>query len=246
MALYLEQYLDTLEGLPGDLRKNLSAIHELDSKTQDGLRKVDQMVQDFIQAAPTLSAEKKRRRITDIQAAFGGVREKADEKVGLATSTYELVDKHIRRLDSDLARFEGELKQKVLDTKLGKTSRPGSPESPQMKKRGRKRKDDESPGPSKKRTTAGPLVNMSRDQVVSMSGAQLIQQLAGSCGDVLDMPVDPNEPTYCICHQVSHGEMVACDNDDCPIEWFHFGCVGLTTKPKGKWYCPRCRAERKK
>lgn len=52
------------------------------------------------------------------------------------------------------------------------------------------------------------------DQVVNMSGAQLIQQLAGSCGDVLDMPVDPNEPTYCICHQVSHGEMVACDNDD--------------------------------
>ena len=21
---------------------------------------------------------------------------------------------------------------------------------------------------------------------------------------VLDMPVDPNEPTYCLCHQVSH------------------------------------------
>jgi len=32
----------------------------------------------------------------------------------------------------------------------------------------------------------------------------------------------------------------------CPIEWFHFACVGLTTKPKGKWYCPRCTAEKKK
>lgn len=21
----------------------------------------------------------------------------------------------------------------------------------------------------------------------------------------------------------------------CPIEWFHFACVDLTTKPKGKW-----------
>lgn len=28
----------------------------------------------------------------------------------------------------------------------------------------------------------------------------------------LDLPVDPNEPTYCICNQVSYGEMVACDN----------------------------------
>ena len=32
--------------------------------------------------------------------------------------------------------------------------------------------------------------------------------------DVLDMPVDPNEPTYCFCHQVSYGEMIGCDNQD--------------------------------
>lgn len=32
--------------------------------------------------------------------------------------------------------------------------------------------------------------------------------------DVLDMPVDPNEPTYCLCHQVSYGEMIACDKPD--------------------------------
>ena len=29
----------------------------------------------------------------------------------------------------------------------------------------------------------------------------------------LDLPVDPNEPTYCLCNRVSFGEMVACDND---------------------------------
>jgi hypothetical protein len=34
--------------------------------------------------------------------------------------------------------------------------------------------------------------------------------------------------------------MVACDNPECPIEWFHFACVGLTEQPKGKWYCPEC------
>lgn len=32
--------------------------------------------------------------------------------------------------------------------------------------------------------------------------------------DVLDMPVDPNEPTYCVCQQVSYGEMIGCDNTD--------------------------------
>ncbi|GBM00131.1 Inhibitor of growth protein 2 [Araneus ventricosus] len=60
----------------------------------------------------------------------------------------------------------------------------------------------------------------------------------------IDPPIDPNEPTYCLCDQVSFGEMIGCDNDGCDREWFHFSCVGLTTKPKGKWYCPSCRGDR--
>uniref|UniRef100_A0A663N228 Inhibitor of growth protein n=1 Tax=Athene cunicularia TaxID=194338 RepID=A0A663N228_ATHCN len=62
----------------------------------------------------------------------------------------------------------------------------------------------------------------------------------------VDWTYDPNEPRYCICNQVSYGEMVGCDNQDCPIEWFHYGCVGLTEAPKGKWYCPQCTAAMKR
>jgi inhibitor of growth protein 1 len=57
--------------------------------------------------------------------------------------------------------------------------------------------------------------------------------------------IDPDEPTYCLCDQISFGEMILCDNDLCPIEWFHFSCVALMTKPKGKWYCPNCREKNK-
>ncbi|XP_059622348.1 inhibitor of growth protein 5 [Phlebotomus argentipes] len=57
-------------------------------------------------------------------------------------------------------------------------------------------------------------------------------------------PIDPDEPTYCLCDQISFGEMILCDNDLCPIEWFHFSCVSLMSKPKGKWYCPNCRGDR--
>lgn len=46
---------------------------------------------------------------------------------------------------------------------------------------------------------------------------------------------------YCTCRSVSHGDMVACDNDDCPYEWFHWKCVGLTREPLGTWYCDECR-----
>jgi hypothetical protein len=29
-----------------------------------------------------------------------------------------------------------------------------------------------------------------------------------------DASIDPNEPLYCYCQQVSYGEMVGCDNSD--------------------------------
>lgn len=33
---------------------------------------------------------------------------------------------------------------------------------------------------------------------------------------------DPNEPRYCVCNQVSYGDMVACDNDAVCIANFPF------------------------
>ncbi|KAI9103241.1 hypothetical protein DFS34DRAFT_646629 [Phlyctochytrium arcticum] len=51
---------------------------------------------------------------------------------------------------------------------------------------------------------------------------------------------DEDQLLYCICHQVSYGDMVGCDNPSCPIEWFHYSCVGLVHPPKGKWYCSTC------
>lgn len=32
-----------------------------------------------------------------------------------------------------------------------------------------------------------------------------------------DMPIDPNEPTFCLCNQVSFGQMICCDNPDVSI-----------------------------
>lgn len=54
---------------------------------------------------------------------------------------------------------------------------------------------------------------------------------------------DPNEPKYCYCKQVSYGDMVACDNEDCPIQWFHFKCVSITEAPPDgvQWLCRDCK-----
>jgi Inhibitor of growth proteins N-terminal histone-binding len=61
-----------------------------------------------------------------------------------------------------------------------------------------------------------------------------------------DMNIPDDEPRYCYCHQVSYGDMVGCEADDCTYQWFHYVCVGLTSEPKGDWYCPECSAKLKK
>lgn len=45
---------------------------------------------------------------------------------------------------------------------------------------------------------------------------------------------------YCLCQKVSFGDMVACDNEQCKYEWFHWGCVGLKSEPPDIWICPVC------
>lgn len=58
---------------------------------------------------------------------------------------------------------------------------------------------------------------------------------------VVDTVGEPQEETFCLCRQVSYGEMVGCDNSDCKYEWFHLACVGLKRPPKGDWFCEECR-----
>lgn len=61
--------------------------------------------------------------------------------------------------------------------------------------------------------------------------------------DVDDEDPDGPGPKYCYCNRGSYGEMVACDNDECPREWFHLGCTELREAPDEDetWYCKECR-----
>lgn len=49
-----------------------------------------------------------------------------------------------------------------------------------------------------------------------------------------------DDKKYCVCQSVSYGDMVACDNEGCKLEWFHWSCVGLKSEPVGTWICPVC------
>nr|CAB3256163.1 inhibitor of growth protein 5 [Phallusia mammillata] len=231
-AMYLEQYLDSLETLPFELQRNFQLMRQLDQRSENLKVEIDKMTEEYVTEAKNLPPNERVKRIKQIQESYAKCREFSDDKVQLAMQTYEMVDKHIRRLDSDLARFEADLKEKSVQDATGTSKVDIESTDKKRRKKGRITSDDEGKNARKRQKTAV-------DVHLATPLAAAYQQ-----SDVLDMPVDPNEPTYCLCHQVSYGEMIGCDNQDCPIEWFHFGCVGLTSKPKGKWFCPKCREDR--
>ncbi|KIJ69873.1 hypothetical protein HYDPIDRAFT_78556 [Hydnomerulius pinastri MD-312] len=45
---------------------------------------------------------------------------------------------------------------------------------------------------------------------------------------------------YCFCQKLSYGEMIACDNPDCPYQWFHLPCVNLKQPLPERWFCAEC------
>lgn len=258
-----------MDTLPVEVRRNFKLMKELDNRAHDIMKTIDSQSKDYMKEIVTrrefLTEDMKQHKMLAINKLFSKAREYSEDKVALAVQTYELVDKHIRRLDYDLEKFEVELQDKTVDDKKVVEVAKSPP-----KQRGRKKKnavvevtkekrkrieasDEEAEKIAKKKQKDDnkEKLNCFLQRVGNNSNGYIKtededEEEDDGLGDGLDMPVDPNEPTYCLCHQVSYGEMIGCDNMDCPIEWFHFACVGLTTKPKGKWYCPKCNQDRKK
>jgi len=237
---YLETFLESLEPLPAELQRNFKLMTELDQRTEAEVKKISHESEEYMNHVNSLKPNEKVKRFNSIHDRFQKAKDFSDDKVQLAMQTYEMVDRHIRKLDNELAKLDAEMKEKQAAVAASSTTSSKTTEEPVNKKKKAGKNDGKKKGLGVRALFEG---KQEEDPVLPVVPLQMLTQ--GS-EVVLDMPVDPNEPTYCVCHQVSYGEMIGCDNVDCPIEWFHFGCVGLTQKPKGKWFCPKCTSDRKK
>ncbi|XP_057297235.1 inhibitor of growth protein 3-like [Hydractinia symbiolongicarpus] len=391
--LYLEDYIELIEQLPQDLRDRFTDMRELDLKVQNTIDTLDTRVRRFFSDAKKSKPEGLEEEYKTIHTSYKQALDDADEKVSMASQIYDLVDRHLRKLDQELTRFKMELeadcsgiteilerrsmvynedtsldalynatynhssnteanqKRKFGDierlstasltnglpeksfpsiyplgttypltksssisqsishgasTKSSSLALKGSSASllsstksfinENMKEQGRgvqaslkamtaaQKKAEQlgnslsmsgllapaAPKPTSSSSssyvdvtgnsflTSTPSVSLSQKHSLQnrtqKSGGRRGHKTISSTQQSdkiypepsLDWVPDPNEPTYCLCNQVSYGEMVGCDNHSCPIEWFHYGCVGLTDAPKGKWYCPDCSAQIKK
>merc|ERR1711920_283181 len=86
-------------------------MEALDLKNKTLLQDIDSASDKYLQEARNLSSSQRSAEMERIQKMFKKAKEHGDEKVNIAIQTYEMVDKHIRRLDSDLAKFEAEMRE---------------------------------------------------------------------------------------------------------------------------------------
>ncbi|XP_060844933.1 inhibitor of growth protein 4-like isoform X2 [Rhopalosiphum padi] len=197
-SLNLEHYLDSLKNLPVELQRNFTLKRDLDSRVQELMRTIDKLSDDYISNVKEYTADKKREILTIIRGLFDIAKGYAEDKVQLSIQSYELVDKHVRKFDSGLARFGDEIQDKAISATRNIEEN--------SQKQGHEKIND-NPTNSVTSVTV---------ETSSLTGALVGAGIAHSA-EVLDMPVDPNEPTYCLCKQVPYGEMIGCDNPDCPL-----------------------------
>ncbi|XP_015771599.1 PREDICTED: inhibitor of growth protein 3-like [Acropora digitifera] len=326
--LYLEDYVELIEQLPVELRDRFTEIREMDLQVQNRIDDLDIRVKQFFMNCRKAKPEWKDQQYKQIRDEYQKALEDADEKVNIATQTYDLVDRHLRKLDQELAKFKMELEAdnagitEVLEKRSLRLDEPANPSSPARNNHihgslplGTKRKLElvngdhlSIPGmrdypyasienynqmsPSPKPVTplspsAGSLYqfcflitggtlnslptppppnslnglpstssslgipfestspnvnsvsipvtpsdvrasvnvaptatkqkkkNKGTTQVTAMASAQVAEQEAAvAAAAVPDWVFDPNEPRYCLCNQVSYGEMVGCDNPE--------------------------------
>ncbi|KAL2923217.1 PHD finger protein ING2 [Bienertia sinuspersici] len=228
-GVYVDDYLEYASTLPAELQRLLNTIRELDERSQGMINQTRQHTKFCLGISSQNSrkgynGENDEAELEKLSREIEGIQNNAlslcTEKVLLARQAYDL-----GKLPPDEPAILPPLPIVTAPKSERQRGGYGTPQSRRVSYRDRdwdRERDKDSelmpPPGSHKKEFPVPVD--------------------------IDQPIDPNEPIYCVCHQVSFGDMIACDNESClGGEWFHYACVGLTpeTRFKGKWYCPTCR-----
>lgn len=263
---YVETYLDVVENLPDEIQRLLTKIRELDVCYHAYIKEIETIVAQ--QSSSEDSSNIRKRNMSRIQVALIAAQEIGDEKLSILQQVQDIIENKTRQLDGifcELPFAKAEIKKDAdsgdINTKTDESTKKSSgenasePAEPPKKRTRRKRAEIEAAAAAAAAAAAEAVEHTSATPLPRSSATIEVKKSSGTEAGVKkrkrkskqaekDVTIDPNEPTYCLCNQVSFGQMVMCDNDHCPIEWFHFTCVGITNTPKGKWYCPDCRKAR--
>uniref|UniRef100_A0A2K6AUS0 Inhibitor of growth family member 5 n=1 Tax=Macaca nemestrina TaxID=9545 RepID=A0A2K6AUS0_MACNE len=154
----------SIENLPCELQRNFQLMRELDQRTEDKKAEIDILAAEYISTVKTLSPDQRVERLQKIQNAYSKCKEYSDDKVQRTQLDQHGVDKHIRRLDADLARFEADLKDKMegsdFESSGGRGLKKGRGQKEKRGSRGRGRRTSEEDTPKKKKHKGGTALSL--------------------------------------------------------------------------------------
>lgn len=174
-------------------------------------RQLEESIKKLMSSKSSMDVEERQQLISQFESNLQHGIQVAKGKLFVSNQAYDTVDKYIRRLDNDLNRFNISLARhksekgsnaerrdwKFRTGDMDLTSATGAGHASSMASRNRK---------------ANALLGTSTRGKTKNSGLTSDANTDDALFD--EFPIDPNEPTYCLCNRVSFGEMVACDNDD--------------------------------
>jgi len=244
-ATYVDNFLDTVENLPDEVQREISTMRELDVRYQALLQDMEAL---RAQLEGDIDSIALKRVMVQIQDKLISTQEIGDDKLQIVQHILDIIENRQRQLELDSKNLECGNE----DVKQEKNTE-SQPEGRQSKRPRRTRMDNTPTHHNENSNDHIPITPHHNEKPAN--NKQTAQKkpkkkkirrpkVEREQDSPTEIPIDPDEPTYCLCEQVSYGEMIGCDNDLCPIEWFHFSCVGLTNKPKGKWFCPKCRGDK--
>jgi len=262
----LSDYIQTLDNLPAELqhiyeelstKERLFLKYKREKDAREG--KIFRHIRENGAHVANPFEDKYNSQIEEIFVKMDQIQE---EKCILADKAKELMDRHMNRLNLEIKRLEEDgqiipLPSTNPPSETNGTSTPnGTPTiivptvtapsvvtvaPPTIR----------APLPQRTASSTGlviPSGSALGTPTPSSSGIRTSQKRKANTAfrrdsSVDEIAADEDSQVYCFCQQVSFGEMVACDNENCEREWFHLPCVGLTSPPQGKWFCDECLAK---
>ncbi|KAL6532504.1 PHD finger protein ing2 [Orobanche gracilis] len=217
-GVFVDDYLEYSSTLPAELQRLLNTVRELDERSQAIINHTRQQTKYSLGLASQGGSFCRKIEEDDvfeklqkeIEANQDNALSLCTEKVLLARQAHDLIDSHIKRLDEDLNYFAEDLKQEGKIAQDEPAVLPPLPFVPKSEKRKSLYGTPQSRRPDYKDMEWDR--ERDRDFELMPPPGSLRKDFASPIE--LDQPIDPNEPTYCVCHQVSFGDMIACDNEN--------------------------------
>lgn len=156
------------------------------------------------------------RQLQSIRSLTNQAISSSEEKLALALSAYDTVDRQIRRLDTDLLKNERSL---YAGLRRDWESGEAAPYTPVPKD------TDRFSLPGQLLTfwsgliSLDPLVCLAylNEHIQKSEGADKVANESGGAVVPIEMDADPSEPRYCYCQRVSYGEV----RHVCLRRWWH-------------------------